>query len=138
MPSSSVENAARESEARLRAAFADPHLWAVLLDTEKGGHSGGLGLAFAWKALQPILQSVTADVAAPAVTTAARNASERPRLLLAGGLNASNVREGIGTLRPWGVDCVSGVESEPGHKDPVRLAAFLQAAHNVCHNQPLH
>ncbi len=50
------------------------------------------------------------------------------RLLLAGGLNAGNVGEAIGQVHPWGVDVVTGVESEPGHKDPRALRAFVQAA----------
>ncbi len=50
------------------------------------------------------------------------------RLVLAGGLNAENVVEAIGQVHPWGVDVVTGVESEPGHKDPRALRAFVQAA----------
>ena len=114
------------NEAKLTAAFADPSLWAVLLDTEKCGQSGGLGLPFSWEALRPVLQRVLANSAlrnpGPSETV------HRPRLLLAGGLTAGNVRQGIEVLEPWGVDCVSGVESEPGRKDPVSLAGFLRAA----------
>lgn len=50
------------------------------------------------------------------------------RLVLAGGLNASNVAEAIGQVHPWGVDVVTGVEAEPGHKDPRALRAFVRAA----------
>ncbi len=103
--------------ARIRSAFADAALWAVLLDTEKDGRSGGLGVPFSWNFLQPALQEGTASQIA-----------SRPKLLLAGGLDAANVAEAIQTLRPWGVDCVSGVEAGPGRKDPVRLAGFIQAA----------
>lgn len=50
------------------------------------------------------------------------------RLLMAGGLTPENVGDAIAQVKPWGVDVVTGVESEPGHKDPVKLRAFVAAA----------
>lgn len=50
------------------------------------------------------------------------------RLILAGGLDADNVADAIRTAHPWGVDAVSGLESEPGCKDPRKLRAFIANA----------
>ncbi len=50
------------------------------------------------------------------------------RLLLAGGLTPENVADAIAQTRPWGVDVCTGVEAEPGRKDPVKLRAFVAAA----------
>jgi phosphoribosylanthranilate isomerase len=49
-------------------------------------------------------------------------------ILLAGGLDLDNVNEAIRTVRPWGVDVASGVESQRGVKDPQRIIDFIQQA----------
>jgi phosphoribosylanthranilate isomerase len=67
---------------------------AILLDAHVDGY-GGSGQSFDWTAFpwsHPLL-----------------NASSR--LVLSGGLDAANVREGIGLVRPWAVDVSSGVEA---------------------------
>jgi len=50
------------------------------------------------------------------------------RIILAGGLDATNVREAIREARPWGVDACSRIESSPGKKDRAKMRAFVEAA----------
>ena len=47
--------------------------------------------------------------------------------LLSGGLHAGNVAPAVNLTRAAAVDVSSGVESAPGHKDPARIRAFLDA-----------
>jgi phosphoribosylanthranilate isomerase len=50
------------------------------------------------------------------------------QLVLAGGLNATNVAAAIAAVRPFGVDVSSGVEASPGVKDPSRIHEFVRRA----------
>ncbi len=79
---------------------------ALLLDGPAGGLYGGAGHTFDW------------NVARAAAI----------RIVLAGGLDASNVAEAIAVARPWGVDACSRIESTPGKKDHQKMLAFIQAA----------
>jgi phosphoribosylanthranilate isomerase len=51
----------------------------------------------------------------------------KARFIIAGGLNPENVGEAMKIFTPWGVDVVSGIEREPGRKDPEKMRAFVAA-----------
>jgi len=103
-------------EDALRKAVAQPGIDAILLDTVKAGASGGTGTSFDWSAAAAIVRRIFSERDAP------------PQLIVAGGLNATNVAEAIALFKPYGVDVASGTESSPGRKDPEKLRAFLAAA----------
>jgi phosphoribosylanthranilate isomerase len=60
----------------------------------------------------------------------AREIAATRRTILAGGLNAANIKLAVRSVRPYGVDVSSGVESSPGVKDPNRLRTFFEALHD--------
>lgn len=98
-----------ELAANLRQIADEGIIDRVMIDSHVGAATGGTGVAFDWKAVRAILDETR----------------DRLKIIVAGGLRPDNVSEAIQQLRPWGVDVVSGVESSPGHKDPVKLSAFL-------------
>ncbi len=58
----------------------------------------------------------------------ARAAATEGRVVLAGRLDAGNVREAVERVRPWGVDASSRLESAPGVKDHEKMRAYVEAA----------
>jgi phosphoribosylanthranilate isomerase len=81
---------------------------AFLLDATDSHKRGGTGRTFDWQILT-------------------RNRPGGFSLFLAGGLSPLNVAEAIRIARPFAVDVSSGVEEHPGHKDPIKIAAFMAA-----------
>jgi phosphoribosylanthranilate isomerase len=60
---------------------------------------------------------------------------QRPhRVILAGGIDSSNVAKAIALVHPWGVDVCSRIESAPGKKDHKKMTEFLQAARTALHS----
>ncbi len=51
--------------------------------------------------------------------------------MLSGGLTAENLAEAVATSGACAVDVSSGVESEPGLKDPKKIRDFLEAARRL-------
>lgn len=56
-------------------------------------------------------------------------------LILSGGLNADNVVEGMAAVQPYAVDVASGVELEPGRKDPSKVEEFFEAVQGAPANE---
>jgi phosphoribosylanthranilate isomerase len=95
------------------AYLADPNVDTLLVDSRTAAAVGGTGISFDW---------------AQAAATLFQNTKAHGRLIAAGGLSPDNVAEAIATLRPAGVDVVSGVEASPGRKDPAKVRAFIANA----------
>jgi phosphoribosylanthranilate isomerase len=83
----------------------------ILVDAKppKGAdRPGGLGASFDWTLLKALDPSVP--------------------FMLSGGLTPQSVADAIKTVRPFGVDVSSGVESAPGVKDKRLIEAFIRNA----------
>jgi phosphoribosylanthranilate isomerase len=83
----------------------------IFLDSGSLQQPGGTGVVFDWQKAAPIVERMQQVV----------------KVVVAGGLNPTNVTEAIHVLKPWGVDVSSGVESKPGKKDPEKVRAFVTA-----------
>ena len=94
----------------------------------RGG--GGVGLK---PDLQPkhsrlLFEGPVSGVGSTSDWRAAAQLARTTQLVLAGGLNATNIADAIAAVRPFGVDVSSGVEASPGIKDPARIHEFVQRA----------
>lgn len=80
----------------------------LLLETDDPVKKGGTGKTFDW-------------------TMAVEVARRRP-VILAGGLRPENVGQAVAMVKPYAVDVSSGVESEVGRKDYVKIERFVRRA----------
>jgi phosphoribosylanthranilate isomerase len=87
---------------------------AILLDSFSRGQCGGTGKVHDWKLSRQIREVV-----------------DPTPVILAGGLRPENVREAILTVHPYAVDVASGVELQPGIKDPEKVRAFIENAKEI-------
>jgi len=81
---------------------------AVLIDSPADGISGGSGKTWDWT----------------------RSPDLGYKIIIAGGLDAENVRTAIEQAHPWGVDACSRIEKAPGIKDHEKMRRFIHAALN--------
>jgi phosphoribosylanthranilate isomerase len=95
---------------------------AVLVDSSTARAVGGTGTSFDWNEARGSFLE----------------AAPFRRVVAAGGLAPENVQQAIRTLRPWGVDVVSGVESTKGKKDRARVAEFIRMARKAAEEQVSH
>lgn len=82
-----------------------PFASGFLLDAYVKGLPGGTGERFDWELIPKTDRTI----------------------ILAGGLTPENAREAITQVRPWALDVSGGIESEPGRKDPEKMARFIRA-----------
>ncbi|MVF12464.1 phosphoribosylanthranilate isomerase [Ketobacter sp. MCCC 1A13808] len=92
----------------------------ILLDTFVAGKAGGTGQVFDWSRVPPQLP--------------------KP-IILAGGLDPSNIAKAVTNVRPWAVDVSGGVELvvgqgkeqiiKKGKKDAERIRSFIEGVNSV-------
>jgi phosphoribosylanthranilate isomerase len=84
------------------------HTNAWLLDTYSADQYGGTGKTFSWEIAKSI------------------NRLGIP-IILAGGLTPDNISRAIEEVKPYAVDVSSGLEMEPGKKDPTKIKDLFEA-----------
>jgi len=91
----------------LAAAGADALILDTVVKTSTGIRFGGTGQTSNWELARYLVENSPLPV------------------FLAGGINPSNVRKALEMVQPDGIDLCSGVEAEPGRKDPKKLFELL-------------
>jgi len=90
-------------------------VFAILIDSQANGGTGGTGTKFDWDASQGLIQRLGLVIP----------------VIVAGGLTPSDVAEALRIFQPFGVDVASGVEAHPGKKDPEKVRAFVKAVRDT-------
>ncbi len=85
---------------------------AILLDTKVHNLEGGTGKTFDWG-----LALKAKEFEIP--------------LILAGGINSTNIKKAVNMVKPYAVDLSSGVENEPGKKDYNKMQEIMKIAHQL-------
>lgn len=93
------------ADAAVAAGYEDAADW-LLFDAKSRSAPGGTGRSFDWALL--------------------RDFRSRKPWMLAGGLSAGNIAGALKTLKPDAVDVSSGVEDEPGVKNPLKIKEFIR------------
>lgn len=95
---------------RLDAAALEGYgdAWGVLVDSRHPQLYGGSGESWRFESLRELEGQLPR------------------RTFIAGGLNPDNVCAAIAAARPYGIDLCSGVEAEPGKKDPELLRRLFE------------
>jgi len=97
------------------AVLSESGIAALVVDSKTSSRPAGTGVTLDWS----VMRQVAAAVSLP--------------LILAGGLTVDNVARAIAQVRPYGVDVISGVETERGVKGEQLAIDFVRAAKNVIH-----
>lgn len=100
-----VATDATDGDAVARDAHQHPRA-ILLFDAFSGAARGGTGQTFPWRLIAPL-------------------ARER-QIIVGGGLTPENVGECVRTVRPFGVDVRSGIESD-ARKDVLKMRAFVKS-----------
>jgi phosphoribosylanthranilate isomerase len=107
----SFEHWGEEIPPEVREQMPGDAFGTFFLDAGSTEQPGGTGKTFDWGKAIPLVEAMRSKV----------------KVVVAGGLNPTNVGEAIRILHPWGVDVASGVEARPGKKDPEKVRAFVKA-----------
>lgn len=99
-----------ENPLEMAKKIAEAGVDALLIDSVSNHRPAGTGQKIDWGLAREIKESLTIPI------------------VIAGGLTPENVKEAIRTVKPYGVDVISGVESSPGRKDYRRVRDFVAAA----------
>ena len=85
----------------------------LLLDTFSEKASGGTGKTFDWSLAKDSIKKTNREI------------------IIAGGLNPTNVEHVLKAVNPFGVDVSTGVESAQGKKDMIKLDRFVREVRSV-------